>query len=136
MPLMRWSNGRNVAGMTRGRQPIMDRGTDRAAPDWRLPGTLVPGDEEDDAIAAGDGLLQRAIDRSPRTVEGHSVKVDGAVGIDGAASKAAVPSAVESASNSTRLLRRYDAARRGRSLRLNGNFRCRFRGFLIFPIAG
>ena len=60
--------------------------------DRRLAGPMMAGDEQHDAVAARDRLLERAVDRAPGAVEVHAVKVEDAVGLDSAASAAAGPS--------------------------------------------
>ena len=63
----------------------MDSRTDRAAPDRRIARAVVAGDEQHDALAAADGLLKTAVDRSPSRVEAHSMKIENAIGLDHAA---------------------------------------------------
>jgi hypothetical protein len=76
----------------------MDGSTDRAAPDRRLAGAFVAGNEEHDAIARRNRMIERAVDRAPCRIEAHSVQVDDAVGLDAPAAKPAVPAAVQSRS--------------------------------------
>ena len=47
----------------------------------------MAGDQEHDPLAAGDRPLERAVDRAPRAIEVHPVKVEHAVGLDRAGAK-------------------------------------------------
>jgi hypothetical protein len=64
----------------------MDRRADRAAPDRRIAGAMMAGDKQHDALAAPDGLLKAVVDCPPRRVEAHSMKIENAIRLDGAAS--------------------------------------------------
>ena len=55
----------------------------------------MPGDEENDAVSARNCLLKRPVDCAPGAVESHSVKIDGAIWLESAAAKLAVPGSVE-----------------------------------------
>lgn len=78
-------------GVTRCREPVVDRGADLAALDRRFARSVVTGDQKDDALASGNGALEPAVDRRPRAVEGEAVKVEDAVGLNDAGVKATVP---------------------------------------------
>lgn len=60
----------------------MDGCADRAATHRRLAGTLMTGDQEKDALARADRIVERRIDRLPGALEVHPMKVDDAVGND------------------------------------------------------
>jgi hypothetical protein len=70
------THGGDTIGVARDGEPVVNRCADRPAPDWRLTRTVMTGDEQKDAVAACDRLLESAIDRVPRGVEGHSVQVE------------------------------------------------------------
>jgi hypothetical protein len=89
------SNGGNSRCMTRCREPVVDRGADLAALDRRLSRAMMTGDQQHDALAAGDGVAKPAVDRPPRAVEGHAVEVEDSVGLDNAVTQPPVPAAVE-----------------------------------------
>ena len=57
-------------------QPVVDRGTDGAAPNRRLAGPMVAGNQEKDSLALRDRMFQVPVDRAPGAIERHSVKVD------------------------------------------------------------
>jgi hypothetical protein len=81
MAPMSASNRGDRARMARSREPVVDGGADLAALDRRIARTVMPGDQQDHAVASRDRLLQAAIDRLPGTVERHPVKIERAVGI-------------------------------------------------------
>jgi hypothetical protein len=82
MPAMGAAHGRNSGGMAGRFEPIMDRRTDRAAPDGRFAGAIVPRNQEDDSLAARDRLIQGTVNGTPGAVEAHPMKVDDTVGRD------------------------------------------------------
>ena len=85
------SNGGNRAGMARRGEPVVDGGPDLATPDRRIARAVMPGDQQDHAVAARDRLLQTAIDCLPGSVERHPMEIERAVGIDIARAKPSVP---------------------------------------------
>ena len=95
MPLVSCSDGSNVAGMSRCREPVMDGGPDGAPPHRKLAGSLVPGDQQQEALASRYCPVERSIDCPPRTIEAHSMKIDDAVGLDRSIAQAPIPAAVE-----------------------------------------
>ena len=95
VPPMRAAYGCNVAGVPRGPEPIVHCGADPATLNGRFAGTMVAGDQEDDAVAAGDRGLEPAIDGAPRLIEVHSVQVDDAVEFDAARTQSPDPAAIE-----------------------------------------
>lgn len=76
-------------------QPVVHGGANLAALDRRIAGAVVSGDQQQDAITAGDRLLQATIDRRPGSIEIEAVKVQDPVRLDRAAAKPLVPAAVE-----------------------------------------
>lgn len=85
MAWMRRPDGGNFAGVPRGGKPVVNHRADRAAPHGRFACALVAGNEQQDALAAHDGVVERSVDRPPGAVEAQSVKVDDTVRLDGAA---------------------------------------------------
>ena len=82
----------------------MDCGSDGAPTDRLIAGALVPGDQQQEAVAARDCPIQRSIDCPPGTIEAHSMKVDNAIGLDRSVSQAPIPAAVERRSRRTALV--------------------------------
>src|SRR5205085_639297 len=76
-------------------KPIVNGGADPAALDWRVTRPMMPGDQQHDTVARGDGSLQRLVDRVPGTVEGLAVQIDDAVGLHRALAQRLVPAAVQ-----------------------------------------
>ena len=99
MASVRAANRSDVAGMAGGGKPVVHGRADRSAADRGLSRPLVTGDEKDEPLPAADRLVEAAIDRLPRTIEAHSVQVDYSVGLDRAASEAAIPCAVQRSSD-------------------------------------
>jgi hypothetical protein len=73
----------------------MHCGANPTARDGRIAGTMMPGDQQQDAIAAGDCLLKRAIDRRPRRIQIHAMEVEHTIRLDRAAAQALVPATVQ-----------------------------------------
>ena len=90
------ANGSDLRGMPRSLQPVVDGSADLAALNRRIAGPGVARDQQDNPVAGGDRPLQPAVDRRPCPVEIEAVKVDNAVGLDGAGLKPPVPGPVES----------------------------------------
>jgi hypothetical protein len=105
VPPVRPANRRDVACVPRRRKPVVNRRADRASPDRRLPRAMMAGDQQENAVAARDRLLERAIDCTPGAVETHPVKIYDPVGLDRAAAKSPVPAAVERAPMVVQFLR-------------------------------
>jgi hypothetical protein len=117
MPPMGAANGCDLTRVTVGGQPVVDRRANRAARDGRLARTVVTGDQEHDPLPSREGVVEGAVDRSPRAIEAESVKVDDPVGLGRAAPKAAIPAAVERGARSStnvRCMRTHPGATRGR----------------------
>ena len=95
MTPVRPSDGGNLVGVTRGRQPIVDGGANASTLDRRLAGPVVTRDQENYAIDPDDRLVETAIDRRPGGIKVHPVKVDDPIRNDRAAAQLLVPTAVE-----------------------------------------
>jgi len=67
------ANGSDVARVTRGREPVVNRRSDGPAPDWWIARSVMARDEQDDAFSVTDGVLKSAVDRPPCRIERHSV---------------------------------------------------------------
>src|ERR1044072_3248512 len=94
---MRAADGGDPVRETRGLEPVPDRGADRPAAVRTLGfgrGGLA-GNEQQHAVAAGDGLLEPAVEGVIGGAEGVAVEVDRAFGGDQAAREAAIPGGVE-----------------------------------------
>jgi hypothetical protein len=68
--------------MARGGEPVVNGGANPATLDGWLAGAGMAGDQQHDALAAVDGLLQAPVNRGPGAVQRVTVKIDGAVRID------------------------------------------------------
>jgi hypothetical protein len=119
-------NGRRVA---RQGQPVVNRGTDAASFDWRSSGAVMPGDQEDDPLAARKRLFKDAVDRAPGAVEVHPMQVEDPIGLDRAGEKPPVPAAIKGRSRPDRDGERFRALSGclwtnwiGRKLRLFSNW--------------
>jgi hypothetical protein len=97
------ANRGDRAGVARHREPIVNCSPDPAALDRWIAGPVMAGDQQDDALAPGNGPLKPAVDRLPGTVEGEAVEVEHAVRLDFSGPKAPVPACVQGASNPLRL---------------------------------
>ena len=86
------------ARVARRRKPVVNGGTDLSALDRRIAPTMVAGDQEDDALAAGDRLLEAAVDGIPCVVERQAVEIEHAIGLDGARTQPPVPARIEGGS--------------------------------------
>ena len=74
-------HGGDISGMTRSGEPVVNGSTNAAALHRRIARPVVTGDEEHDAIAARNRLLEAAVDRCPGRIEIHPVKVEHEVGL-------------------------------------------------------
>jgi hypothetical protein len=86
------------AGVARCRKPLMNGGADLTALDRRIARTMVAGDQEHDALTAGDCLLEAAVDAMPCVVERQAVEIEHAIGLDGARTQPPVPARIEGGS--------------------------------------
>jgi len=92
---MRAAHRSDRGGMARGGQPVVNGGADLAPFDGRLAGSMMPGDQQQDAITARDRLFQTEVDRRPGAVQVQSVKVEHTVGISPPGGQLPVPAAIE-----------------------------------------
>jgi hypothetical protein len=92
---VRAAHGGNVSSVARGGKPVVNRGADPSALDWRVARAVVTCDQQKDPIAARKCLLKATIDRCPSGVEVHPVKVDRAIRVDVAAAQLLVPASIE-----------------------------------------
>jgi hypothetical protein len=93
---MRAADSRDVGRMSRSGQPVMDRGADTTPLDGSSAWAMVAGNEQNDALAAGDCLVEITVDCHPRRIEIHAVKVERSVGFNQTAPQLLVPASVES----------------------------------------
>ena len=112
MPAVGSADRGDRSGVTRGREPAIDRRPDTPTDKRRIAFAAMAGDEQDETVAVGDRALQAAVDRLPCGIEAVSVKIDDPVGLDAAARQAAVPAGIEGDADIT--IRRI-GDRRGRS---------------------
>ena|SRR5437763_6837204 len=96
MPPVRAADRGNAWRVPRSGKPVVDGRPDAPARDRWLARPMMAGNEEDDPVARVNRLLQSAVDRAPRTLESHSVKVEDPIGFGGARAKPPVPACVES----------------------------------------
>ena len=89
--------------MARRREPIVNRRADPSALNGRIPATMMPGYQQDDAVPGRNCLFERTVDRSPGGVEVHAMKVESTVGHDRTGAQLLVPTAIESRSGSAGL---------------------------------
>ncbi len=75
----------------------MHRPANPAALDRRITRAMMPRNQQQEAVAASDRLLQSSIDRPPCKVEVHPVEVEHPIRINKAAPKALVPASIEGA---------------------------------------
>ena len=87
--------GGDISGMARSCKPVVYCGANPPSLNRRIARAMMAGDQQDDAVAAPDRLLETAIDRGPGHVEVHAVKVEYAVRFDRAAAEPLVPAAIE-----------------------------------------
>ncbi len=88
---MRGAHRGDFRGVTRRRQPVVNRGANPAARDWWFAAPFMPGDQQYHALARGDGALEGIIDRRPGAVKVMAVEVEGAVGADISRAEPLVP---------------------------------------------
>lgn len=95
MPAVRPADRRDMRGMARCLQPVVDGRPNSAAFNGRIAGTMVSGDQQDHAVPGRNRALQASIDNSPRPVEIHAVQVDHQIRFDAPGTKPPVPASVE-----------------------------------------
>src|SRR5258708_25794629 len=86
----------NRTGMRRGGQPVVHCGADFAALYRRIARAVMTRDQQQHTLAAGDRLIEAAVDRGPGAVEVQTVEIKHAIGIGTPSSELAIPAAVES----------------------------------------
>jgi len=133
MPRMGSANRCDPGGVAGDSQPVVNRSADPPALNRRFASPMVPGDEQDEAVARIFGALQREVDRSPCAVETVAVEVDDAVWLKRSGAELPVPRPVERRSGSRRPGLRPGGRLGGSSLRCCGN---RWRGLRGWPFLG
>ena len=102
------ANRRDPGRVTRNREPVVDRGADLAALDWRLARPMVAGDQQDEAITGVARAFDGKVDCTPGAVQAVAVEIHDPVRLEGAGAKPPVPGSVERGSNPNRSgLRRF-----------------------------
>lgn len=89
------ADGSNVARVARRRQPVMHCRTDLSPLNRRFAGTMVSGDQQDQAVARPNGVFEAPINCAPGPVKTHAVKVDGPVRLDRTAPQFLVPAPIQ-----------------------------------------
>jgi hypothetical protein len=84
MTPVRPANRCDIARVARCREPVMDRCPDLAALHRRVAGPVMARDQEHDALAARDRLLQPSVDRGPGVIEGQTMQIEHSIRLDGA----------------------------------------------------
>ena len=95
MTAVRPPYGSDLRRVARHREPVVHRGPDPAAPDRRLAGAFVAGDQQKQPVAGGDRSFEPAVDRIPCLIEVQPVKVENAVWLDISRPKPPVPAGIE-----------------------------------------
>lgn len=95
MTAVRTADRGNVSSMAGGRKPVVHGGANTPTLDGRIAWAVMTGDQQQDAVAARDRLLQTPVDCSPGDIEVHAVEVEHAVGLNCPAPQSLVPAAVE-----------------------------------------
>ena len=91
MAPVRTANGGNARRVPRSGKPIVNGRADAAALDRRLARPVMTGNEQDNPVAGVNRLLETAVDRAPRGVEGHAVEIERPIGLSRARAKPPVP---------------------------------------------
>jgi hypothetical protein len=89
------ANRRDPGGVARRGEPVVDRGADLATLNRWLARPVMAGDQQDEAIAVRNRTIEAEINRPPRGLEVHAVKIEDAVRLDRAVAKPPVPTAIE-----------------------------------------
>jgi hypothetical protein len=63
-------------------EPVVDRGPDLAALHRRVARPVMARDQEHDALAASDRLLQPSVDRGPSRIEGQTMEIEHPIRLD------------------------------------------------------
>lgn len=126
MAPVRAAYGGDIRSVPRGSEPVVDCCANTASLDRRFARTMMAGDQQQDAIAAGYCLLEAPVDGCPSAIEVHPVEVEHAVGLDGAAAQPLVPASIQRLLADRRCLRRWRCGRRD-DFRRKHLRSCRFR---------
>ena len=78
-------------------EPVMHRRPNPPALDRRIARPVMPGDQQQHAIAASDCLFETAIDCLPRGVEIQAMEVEHTIRINRTGAKSFVPASVQGA---------------------------------------
>jgi hypothetical protein len=97
MASVRVPNRGDIRRMARGFEPVMDRSPNPPSLDRRIAWPVMPGDQEQHAVAASDRLFETAIDCTPRGIEIHAMEVEHAIRLNRSAAKAFIPASVQGA---------------------------------------
>src|SRR5260221_8319230 len=92
---MRATHRGNRTRMPRRGQPVVHRGPDFAPLYRRIARAVMTGDQQQHTLAAGDRLIEPAVDRRPGAVEVQTVKVEHAIGIGTPPGEFTIPATVE-----------------------------------------
>jgi hypothetical protein len=85
----------NPRRVPRSGKPVVDGGPNAPTLDRRLARPMMASNEQDDAVAGVNRLLEKAVDRAPRSVQRHPVEVEHPVGLGRARAKPPVPACIE-----------------------------------------
>ena len=108
------ADGSDARGMAGRCKPVMDRRADTAPLNRRVARPMMPRDEEDDAVAGIDGLLEGMVNHGPGALKVKAVKVHHPVGRDRPGTQFLVPAAVERRAGMRRLDGHWCPRRPGR----------------------
>lgn len=89
------ADGSDAGRVPRCSQPVVDCSTDHATLHRRFACAMMAGNKQNQPIAARDCLVETRIDRAPRAIEIHAVKVEHPVRLDRALAQPPVPASIE-----------------------------------------
>ncbi len=81
--------------MARRGKPVVDRRSNPTAFDWRVAGTVMTGDEQNESLASPDRSFQVSIDRPPGHIEIHPMQVDHPIGLEIARAEPSIPASIK-----------------------------------------
>src|SRR4051812_37953120 len=81
--------------VARSGEPVVHRGPDFPPLHRRRPRPVMPGNQQQQPVAARDCLLDSAVDRRPGAIEREAVEVEDPIRLDAPGRKLSVPAAVE-----------------------------------------
>jgi hypothetical protein len=93
---MRAAHCGDVAGVTGCGKPIVNRSPDSPAPNRRIAGPMVAGDQQHEALATHGRLVESAIDGPPGRIEAETMEIEDSVWLDCSAAQPPVPACVQS----------------------------------------